>query len=255
MPVTLSSGVQSDIPTSIVFIHGFLDNRSVWSSLIARLGSEKRKCYALDLRGAGAQQAESEGFTLEQAAADFVNLIETHRLYNVVLVGHSMGGQIAELVALKVADRIAAIVLLTPVTLAGGRPPPDAEVFLRNCGGNADTQREIRRQFSSNLCEEEIDRLVSEDVIMGTSAVEGYFDAFSDGHPSGREPISYLGPLLIIAAQDDPVVPMVIVEEMANTRFPGKKLERIDNSGHWPHLERPDDTAEVIERFLSENAL
>ncbi|MGF6507708.1 alpha/beta fold hydrolase [Paraburkholderia sp. 32] len=252
MSAVVSPGGYSGAPLSIVFIHGFLDNRAVWSPLIEHLGSEQHVHYTLDLRGAGALRAAGGPYTLAQAVADVLHLIDGHQMARVVLVGHSMGAQIAELVAMKLRQRVAALVLLTPVPLAGSQLPPEAASFLRTSGGDPAAQREIRSQFSRNLPEREIDRLVHEDVLMGVDAVEGYFDAFSGGDPLGDAPCSYAGPTLIVGAHEDPVVPFDAVEEMARARFPTARLERIWRSGHWPHLEQPGDSAAAIGGFLSE---
>ena len=90
---------------------------------------------------------------------------------------------------------------------------------------------------------------------MGVAAVEGYFDAFTGGDPLGKAPCSYAGPVLIVGAQEDPVVPIDVVAEMARARFPNARLVRIEQSGHWPHLEQPGDTATAIDGFLSECVL
>jgi pimeloyl-ACP methyl ester carboxylesterase len=235
-----------------VFIHGFLDNHAVWSPLIEQLGSVQQMHYTLDLRGAGALRAGGGPYTLSQAVTDVLRLIDQHKMARVVLVGHSMGSQIAELVAMKLPERIAALVLLTPVSLAGTHLPPEAASFLRTSGGDSVAQREIRRQFSRNLSEREIERLVHEDVLMGVAAVNGYFDAFSGGDPLGDDPCSYAGPALIVGAQEDPVVPIDAINTMAHARFPAARLVRIARSGHWPHLEQPGDTAAAIGDFLAE---
>jgi pimeloyl-ACP methyl ester carboxylesterase len=255
MSAVTSAGGRDGVPLSIVFIHGFLDSHAVWSPLIEQLGSVQRVHYTLDLRGAGALREEGGPYTLAQAVVDVLNLIDKHQMARVVLVGHSMGAQIAELVAMKLPERVAALALLTPVSLAGTHLPAEAASFLRTSGGDSAAQREIRRQFSRNLSEHEIERLVDEKVLMGAAAVEGYFDAFSGGDPLGNAPSSYAGPSLVVGAQEDPVVPIDAIEEMARARFPNARLVRIAQSGHWPHLEQPGDTATVIDRFLSEHVL
>ncbi|RKT13528.1 pimeloyl-ACP methyl ester carboxylesterase [Paraburkholderia sp. RAU2J] len=247
-----SVGEQSGAPLSIVFIHGFLDNQAVWSPLIQQLGSVERAHYTLDLRGAGALRTERGPYTLAQSVADVLRLIDQQQMARVVLVGHSMGGQIAELVAMKLPERVVALVLLTPVSLAGTDLPPEVATFLRTSGDDAAAQREIRRQFSRNLSVQEIERLVCEDVSMGVAAVEGYFDAFSGGDSLGNGPCAYAGPMLLVGAQEDPVVPIDAIDAMAHARFPAARLVRIAQSGHWPHLEQPGDTATALGDFLLE---
>ena len=148
MSAVTSAGGRDGVPLSIVFIHGFLDSHAVWSPLIEQLGSVQRVHYALDLRGAGALREEGGPYTLAQAVVDVLNLIDKHQMARVVLVGHSMGAQIAELVAMTMPERVAALVLLTPVSfLAGTHLPAEAASFLRTSGGDAAAQREIRASF------------------------------------------------------------------------------------------------------------
>jgi pimeloyl-ACP methyl ester carboxylesterase len=109
MSAVTSASEAGRIPLSLVFVHGFLDNHAGWSPLIEQLGSTQHVYYTLDLRGAGALRAECGPYTLAQAASDVQRLIEKHQMARVVLVGHSMGGQIAELVAMKCPERVAAL--------------------------------------------------------------------------------------------------------------------------------------------------
>ncbi|WP_376776493.1 alpha/beta fold hydrolase [Paraburkholderia podalyriae] len=58
--------------------------------------------------------------------------------------------------------------------------------------------------------------------------------------------------LYSFGAQEDPVVPIDAIDAMAHACFPAARLVRIAQSGHWPHLEQPGDTAAAICDFLLE---
>jgi len=236
-------------PDCLVLIHGFLDSHSGWSELIEQLQPTSSTIIAPDLRGAGKLRNAGGPYSLEQAVADVVDMIGDFQ--NVALVGHSMGAQVAELVAQRIPDRTIALVLITPTPLAGNTLPDEVRSTLRNCGGDPDAQRAIRQMFSRRLTKLQLDRLVDPEMMMGGAAVQAYYDAFTGGHPSGNVPCAYDGPMLVISANDDPVIPVQMVTQEREQRFPSAAFARISDSGHWPQMEQPARTAGVIVSFLN----
>ena len=112
----------------MLLIHGFLDDRTVWGPVIARL-SGRYAVTADDLPGWGSRSGDGGPFTLQRLAEVVIGELDATD-GQVILVGHSMGAQIAELAATARAA-IAGLVLLTPVLLAGmpstGRWPAGSE--------------------------------------------------------------------------------------------------------------------------------
>jgi pimeloyl-ACP methyl ester carboxylesterase len=80
---------------TLVFIHGFLDDASFWQSTIQALETRNLSVVTLDLPGMGEAADDPGPFSLDglaEAVASVVNAVGR----STVLVGHSMGGQIAE---------------------------------------------------------------------------------------------------------------------------------------------------------------
>jgi pimeloyl-ACP methyl ester carboxylesterase len=75
MSAVTSASETSRTPLSLVFVHGFLDNRTVWSPLMEQFESTSYVHYTLDLRGAGTLREDGGPYTLAQAAADVERLI------------------------------------------------------------------------------------------------------------------------------------------------------------------------------------
>ncbi len=235
---------------ALVFIHGFLDSHATWGPLIDALPQHAARAIAPDLRGAGNRQAHAGPYTLKQAVTDILALLDEHELTCVALVGHSMGAQIAELVASEAPQRITSLTLLTPTPLAGNILPDDARTLLRESGADPLAQRNIRKLFSRNLNDDRLDQLVHPSVLMGKEAVRDYYDAFTKGDPGGHAPCTYSGPTLVLGATDDPVIPAELVAEIRRSRFPSADFGLIDGSGHWPQLEQPERTAEALVSHL-----
>jgi len=237
---------------AVVFVHGFLDNRMVWKPLMRALydAGIEVPAIAVDLRGAGERRKEEDNCTLAQAVADIERLFDEMHLSRIALVGHSMGTQIAELVAAERSQQVAALVLVTPTPLAGNVLPDDVRALLRESGADPAAQRGIRENFSKNLTDAQLDALVEPDVLMGKQAVRQYYDAFSIGDPRGNAPCTYHGPTLIIGAQDDPVIPPEQIAAIHRERFSDAELRMVAQSGHWPHLEQPVEMAKLISTHL-----
>jgi pimeloyl-ACP methyl ester carboxylesterase len=234
----------------LVFIHGFLDSHAAWAQLMEALPPHAVQSIAPDLRGAGKRQAHAGPYTLNQAVTDVLELLDEQRLTNVALVGHSMGAQVAELVAWEVPERITSLTLITPTPLAGNVLPGSARALLRESGGDPLAQRNIRRLFSRNLNDNQLEQLLHPAVLMGKEAVRGYYDAFSEGDTRGHAPCAYGGPTLILGAADDPVIPAQQVADMRRNRFPSADFRLIDGSGHWPQMEQPAKTAAALASHL-----
>ena len=235
---------------ALVFIHGFLDSHATWGPLIEAMPTYAAPSIAPDLRGAGRRQAHPGPYTLNQAVTDILELLDEQGLTNVALVGHSMGAQIAELIAWQVPERVTSLTLITPTPLAGNVLPESARAMLRESGADAVAQRNIRKLFSKNLNDDRLDQLVHAAVLMGKEAARDYYDAFIEGDMRGHAPCTYEGPTLILGATDDPVIPAQQVAEIRRNRFPTADFRLIDGSGHWPQLEQPERTAEALASHL-----
>ena len=115
--VTTTSATLDGAPT-LLFIHGFLDDATVWDGVIASL-ADKVNTARYDLPGFGARStavADPNQLSLQSLAAEAGEVLNDTDT-RVIVVGQSLGTQIAELVAAKHADRVDGLVLLTPVPL------------------------------------------------------------------------------------------------------------------------------------------
>ena len=114
----------------------------MWDGVIASL-ADKVNTARYDLPGFGARStavADPNQLSLQSLAAEAGEILNDTDT-RVIVVGQSLGTQIAELVAAKHADRVDGLVLLTPVPLGGTRLPDEAVTPFRALGGDLDAQR------------------------------------------------------------------------------------------------------------------
>jgi pimeloyl-ACP methyl ester carboxylesterase len=94
---------------TLVFVHGWAGDRSMWEGAMRALVATHR-VIALDLPGHGESGSDRNDWTVEVFGSDVVRLLEVLDLRQVVLVGHSAGGVVALVAAARAPERVVAVV-------------------------------------------------------------------------------------------------------------------------------------------------
>jgi 3-oxoadipate enol-lactonase len=102
------SGDQAGAP--VVLLHGSGSSSRTWDRFTAKLTAAGYRTIAVDLRGHAAS-GRTRDYLLSSMRDDLIGLLETLRLRNAVVVGHSVGGHAALSAALHAPDRIGRLVL------------------------------------------------------------------------------------------------------------------------------------------------
>jgi pimeloyl-ACP methyl ester carboxylesterase len=95
--------------TTLLFLHGWCIDGTYWKNQVDYF-SENCNVYAIDLPGFGKSRAERTSWTIEEYANDVTAFIDTMNLKNVVIIGHSMAGEIMLQTALSNNSKIVGIV-------------------------------------------------------------------------------------------------------------------------------------------------
>ena len=135
MFITLPSGPtlhvherQGDRPT-LVFLHYYGGSSRTWSAVIEALPADMG-FIAPDLRGWGRSEHTVDGHTLAGYAEDIEAVLAASHLDDYVLVGHSMGGKIAQLIASRRPAGLRGVVLVAPAPPTAMALPPEARAGL-----------------------------------------------------------------------------------------------------------------------------
>jgi sigma-B regulation protein RsbQ len=105
-PVDIHYSMLGRGDTTLLFIHGLNLDETFWANQVPEF-SNRYKIVTVDLAGHGKSPKNREHWTIPSFAKDIIRLIENEHLVNIILVGHSMGGDIA----LEVADSIPSSVI------------------------------------------------------------------------------------------------------------------------------------------------
>jgi len=246
--VTRTRANTVNAPT-LLFIHGFLDDAKVWDGVIAPLaGTVSTVRY--DLPGFGTRSGsidDPRAITLESLAAEAGEILAGIGT-PVIVVGQSLGTQVAELVAADHADRVEGLVLLTPVPLGGMQLPDDAVAPFRALGGDVAAQRAARAQVSPNLSQQQLDRLAGIGGSVVPEVAARYADVWNEGVQDAPAASAFTGPVLIIRGGADAFVTEKLVG-VISARFAHARVRVVERGGHWVHVEYPEAVASMIFEF------
>ncbi|MEM5329152.1 alpha/beta hydrolase [Paraburkholderia sp. JHI2823] len=235
---------------AFVFIHGFLDGAATWDATVAALGERADDALCVDLPGMGNRVDDDGPYSLDRFAEDVVKRVGALRR-PVILVGHSMGAQVAELAANALGSQVCALALLTPVPLRGTGLPDEVMQSFHALGGNPAAQRELRRQLSVRLDDDRLEEIarIGDRVKAANAGV--FADIWNRGHPLGAQPTRYNGPVLIVRGEDDAFVNAEMISSSVAPHFSHPETVVVERAGHWPHVEQPASVATILGAFMA----
>jgi pimeloyl-ACP methyl ester carboxylesterase len=236
--------------STVLLIHGFLDDATVWNGLVECLADEVR-AVRYDLPGFGSRSGsigEARAVTLESLAAEAGGIVAEID-GPVVVVGQSLGTQVAELVAAEYPDKVRGLVLLTPVPLGGTQLPDEVVAPFRALGGDRAAQRGLRIELSPHMGEELLDQLTDIGAPVSADVTAHYVDIWNNGVINAPETSAFGGPVMIIRGGADGFVTEQLVDAVG-ARFVQPDLKVIDKGGHWVHAEYAGTVATMILDFI-----
>jgi len=107
--VAIAYEVRGSGPVALVFIHGWICDRTHWRHQVEAFDDD-HTVVTLDLAGHGSSGVDRESWTIDQFGADVQAVVEALDLPRAILVGHSMGGQVALDAAARMPDRVLGVV-------------------------------------------------------------------------------------------------------------------------------------------------
>ncbi len=226
----------------IVLLHGFGGSHRIWRAVIGRLPAERR-LIAYDLPGHAASLAVSHGGAAKAVLAD----LERRGATSVHLVGHSMGGGVAALAALRAPERVARLTLLAP----GGFGRAINAPALRSFAAATETAelRAILQDFfapESAMAEAHARECAEERRRPGAAEALRSIIAPLDGAEQTMLPLAALVelaiPITVAWGTEDRVLPVAQARELP----PEIGVRLFEGAGHMLPLEIPEAVAALI---------
>lgn len=256
---------------TLVFVHGLSSNADAWSKNIEALKTTYT-CVALDLPGYGKSSKPDVNYTPTYFAEVVFQFIEKLKLQNVVLIGHSMGGQASVKLASQHPEAIKKLVLVAP---AGLEQFSEASAkmmasFLTAESVKNTSEAQIVKNYALNFYEqpEEVSKMIADRIrIIEASDFDAHCNAIVKS-VSGmlHDPITndlqavYQPTLVIFGDQDmlipnryfNPTLTTKTVGEIALNQIKNARLEFVENAGHFVQFEKPSEINALIHEFIEE---
>ncbi len=218
------------------------------------------KVITFDNRGAGRSSIPPGPYTIAGMARDALCLLDHLGVESAFVLGVSMGGMIAQEIALQAPGRVRALILGCTHCGGAGRiaPPGEAiQTLLHNDGLTREqiTEKNIPLFLSENTIRTRPDvvriyrRLQARGAIQPDYAFHAQLRAI-DGFDCGERLPELRIPVLIISGTEDILVPAANSRYLAE-RIPGAKLIEIQGAGHAIHVECRDELNEFALEFYS----
>jgi len=240
---------------TILFIHGFCENKSIWAGIVKELSSHFR-CVCIDLPGFGASQANKNQFSIADIASQVYDFIQFHALKDVVVIGHSLGGYVSLELAHQHPDALKGFGLFHSTSFADSDEKKSNRnktiAFVEKHGvppivdGFVDSlfYQKNRERLESEV--ETVKAMASET----KKEVHIAYSAAMRDRPDLSHLLSEFGkPVLLIAGEQDAAVPFessVAQSKMAQLL----DFVALENVGHMGMIEAPDKCTEAIRRFV-----
>lgn len=233
----------------VVFIHGWMVSGAVYNDLLEHFDLEGLRVIVPDLRGTGASDKPASGYALERHAKDVLAIAEHEGLGSFALLGHSMGGQIAQWIASAQPIQVGGVVLMCTVPAAGLPLPPDAAALFRSAPGNRGVQGTILDLGCKQLSQASREKLLDDAAGVCDAAIREGFEAWMTGGFEGR--LSQIRAPTLVLGTDDPFLTPDFLRQMVVAPIKGARLSVLPGPGHYPQVERPRETAAVLQAFLA----
>lgn len=231
---------------ALVFLHYWGGSARTWSPVIDRLPG--RAIVSVEARGWRRSRGLPGPYTLEQLAQDVRDVIADVGLADHVVVGHSMGGKVAQLVAATPTAGLTGLVLVAP---APSKPPaaitPEYQEGLSHA---YDTDESVAAARDNILTATPLSDVLKAQVVADSR------DAVPEArvewalHGITRDITRLAGaievPVTVIAGENDRVEPVEVLRENLLSYLTKAELHVIPRTGHLIPLESPDDLARML---------
>jgi esterase len=232
----------------LLIAHGLFGSARNWGVIAKRL-SEGRQVTAVDMRNHGASPWFSKQ-TYPEMAADLAEVLTEKS----DVLGHSMGGKAAMVLALTRPDLVRKLVVADIAPVAYGHTQLDKIEAMRR----VDLDRVASRQEAAEMMRLKDPALAAfflQSLDLAGKRWRLNLDALAANMPSilGFPEVSgvFEGPVLFLTgARSDYVLP----EHRARIRalFPQARFAKIPDAGHWLHAEKPREFVAAVEVFLEQ---
>lgn len=236
----------------LVLLNSLGTNLHMWDAQAVSL-SRTLRVIRFDNRGHGDSEVPTGACTIEQYGNDVLTLLDILNIERAHICGLSLGGVIAQWLAVYQPERVLSVTLANTAARIGSEQIWDARVELVQSGGIAAVREAVLSRFLSEgyrLDHPESTQYIN-DMLLTTSQA-GYIAACLSLRTEDLRPhISKIQvPTLILSGELDESTPPVQAQELA-TAIPGSQLYIFPETAHLSNVERPEEFSTRLLEFIN----
>lgn len=238
---------------AVVFANSLGTDFRIWDEVANALAGRYR-IVTYDKRGHGLSDEPAGPYSIDGLASDSIALIDHLGIETFAFVGLSIGGMIAQRVAVRAANRIKALVLCDTAAKIGDAAGWNARIAaVESQGLSAIADAVLERWFSSAFRRSRSDELAGWRNMLIRSPQAGYVATCAALRDADLRPDAprITAPTLFAVGCEDGSTPPDLVRQSARL-VPQARFELIANSGHLPCIDHPLELANLIAQHFSE---
>jgi 3-oxoadipate enol-lactonase len=237
----------------VVFVNSLGTDSRVWDGVVERLPSALN-LLRMDKRGHGLSTLEPTARTVEAHAADLAGVLDTLDARRALVVGLSIGGLIAQMLAVTRPDCVSGLLLLDTAQRIGTPESWNVRIDAVRAGGMASIADGVmERWFSTAFRRDRGDVVEAWRILFSRMPAEGYVaacEAVRDADLTALARRIAVPTRFAVGAEDVATPPDLV--RLAAERVPGARFSLIDEAGHLPPVEQPDAVAALVRAQLGE---
>ncbi len=240
----------------LVFINSLGCDLRIWQEVIPAF-TDRFRVVLYDKRGHGLSDAPPAPYTIDDHTDDLLALLDHLGIGKTSLVGLSVGGMIAQRMAVQSPDRVQSITLCCTAAKIG-----TAELWAERIGavetGGIEPIADavLQRWFTPLFRETRADELAGWRNMLVRTPPGGYSGTCAAIRDTDLRPDAgrIAVPTLCVAGDQDGSTPADLVKGTADL-IPGARFALIEGAGHIPCVEKPDELSGLIKKHLREAGL
>ncbi|TYL84460.1 alpha/beta hydrolase [Bradyrhizobium rifense] len=239
---------------ALVFLHYYGGSSRTWGKVISALPKSHRT-FATDHRGWGESDAPASGYGLADLADDAQGVIEALELNRYVLIGHSMGGKVAQFMASRRPNGLAGLVLVAPSPPQPMAMPPEAREAMASVYATRESiGAAIDQVLTAKVLNPKDREQVIEDSLRGAPQAKAAWPRSTSLEDITRDVAAIDVPTLVVAGELDRVDSVDLLKAELLSRVPHAVLHVLPGTGHLSPLESPQELGDLIDAFATQVA-
>jgi pimeloyl-ACP methyl ester carboxylesterase len=239
--------------TTLLFIHGWCINKEYWNDQ-SKYFSDKYKVVTLDLPGFGQSGKNRTEWTFEQYAADINEFIKTQELKNVILIGHSMSGDILLLMDTKHPESVIGIVGIDNLKKLGvillEEESKQVENFFAMMGSDFSATAEVytKENLFPKSADTSIVNRVTNDIKMNDSVIAmKVLRSLLIVSQNERDMMQQLKHTLYLVNSDGD---RTLIDSLKKYCKASAEVVYVHGTGHYPMIEKPAEFNSALENVI-----